>query len=255
MVLHGLALLVSAMVDRAVLAAGACPDVMVRVEGDYCPVVQQVCAKSADPATDRFAGLRCAEYAKPARCLAPREPLRVCVDREEYADERGGDAVPRVNVTFPEAEELCEERGARLCGEREWELACEGEALLPYPYGFVRDKTACNFDREDLGHPEDGLTDWRMPRSAYPRCVSPFGVHDLVGNVDEWTVRDGAALGAAPPSVLHGGWWLPGRNNCRAATYGHGLIYKGPQVGFRCCATPASTEAPARVLVSSAHRR
>ena len=40
--------------------------------------------------------------------------------------------------------------------------------------------------------------------------------------------------------VLRGGWWLPGRNRCRASTTGHGEEYSGKQVGFRCC-----REAPA----------
>ena len=37
-----------------------------------------------------------------------------------------------------------ESRGARLCKESEWQFACEGEAMLPYPYGLSRDASACN---------------------------------------------------------------------------------------------------------------
>jgi formylglycine-generating enzyme required for sulfatase activity len=80
----------------------------------------------------------------------------------------------------------------------------------------------------------EGLTDHRVRPGAFPACVSPFGVSDMVGNVDEWTVRAGAS--APNRSALHGGWWLPGRNNCRAATLGHTEDYSGKQVGFRCCA-------------------
>jgi formylglycine-generating enzyme required for sulfatase activity len=111
--------------------------------------------------------------------------------------------------------------------------------MSPYPYGWKRDSNICNFDKTNLGGAEDKLKDLRAPISAYPDCLSPFGVHDMVGNVDEWVERENVA----PPnrSVLRGGWWLPGRNRCRAATTGHGEEYSGKQVGFRCCkdAAPA----------------
>ena len=74
------------------------------------------------------------------------------------------------------AEAACEERGARLCTEPEWELACEGEEMLPFPYGYVRDSVESQFDRTDLGKMGEGLTDHRAPPEAFPHCVSPFGV-------------------------------------------------------------------------------
>jgi formylglycine-generating enzyme required for sulfatase activity len=204
---------------------------MVLVEGHYCPNVKQVCMKFADPPESPFAGLRCAEYKKPTECEGAREERRYCIDREEYAPP--GDPLPRVHATWTQASATCSSRGARLCTEAEWQFACEGEQMLPYPYGFVRDNTACNFDRTNLGKMGEGLYDYRAKITDYPRCLSPFGVHDMVGNVDEWTRIERAE----PPfrSALRGGWWLPGRNRCRAATIGHGESYTGPQVGFRCC--------------------
>jgi formylglycine-generating enzyme required for sulfatase activity len=109
--------------------------------------------------------------------------------------------------------------------------------MLPYPYGTTRDSSVCNFDRTDLGKMGEGLYDHRAPADAFPDCVSPFGVHDMVGNVDEWTRRTGQS--APHRSALHGGWWLPGRNNCRAATREHAEDYSGKQVGFRCCTDAA----------------
>jgi sulfatase modifying factor 1 len=208
-----------------------CPSPMLLVDGDYCPNLTQTCVRWKDPPTDPFAYIRCAEWKRPATCEGPTVHERYCIDREEFV--RSGETLPAVHVSWTEAEATCEERGARLCTEPEWELACEGEEMLPFPYGYVRDSSICNFDRTDLGKMGEGLTDHRAPADAFPACTSPFGVHDMVGNVDEWTARVGKQ--APNRSALHGGWWLPGRNNCRQATLAHAEDYSAKQVGFRCC--------------------
>ena len=74
------------------------------------------------------------------------------------------------------------------------------------------------------------MYDLRQPVESNPQCLSPFGVHNMTGNADEWVERAGPHA-----SVLHGGWWLPGRNRCRASTAEHGEGYSALQVGFRCC--------------------
>jgi formylglycine-generating enzyme required for sulfatase activity len=206
---------------------------MILVEGDYCPDAEQVCLRWIDPPP--YENLRCAEYAKPAKCKVPKVHKRFCIDREEYAarDANGDLELPMVRKNWNEAQAICATRSARLCRETEWEFACEGPDLSPYPYGWKRDSTICNFDKTNLGGPEEKLNDLRAPLSAYPDCKSPFGVHDMVGNVDEWVEREG--MQAPNRSALRGGWWLPGRNRCRAATLHHGEEYSAKQVGFRCC--------------------
>ncbi len=228
-------------------AAPVCGEDMLLVDGEACPDAEQVCLKWIDPPP--YQNLRCAEYAKPARCKVPRVHRRFCVDREEYAAPatpsaneiaNPDDKLPIVNKSWGEAKALCEARGARLCKESEWEFACEGPEMSPYPYGWKRDSSICNFDKTDLGGPMEKLKDLRAPLAAFPDCKSPFGVHHMVGNVDEWVEREGMA--APNRSALRGGWWLPGRNRCRAATMHHGEDYSAKQVGFRCCrdAPPAS---------------
>jgi sulfatase modifying factor 1 len=206
-----------------------CPSTMVLVEGEYCPSVRQDCKRWLDP-PGPYHEYRCAEYA-PSVCLAARVHKRFCVDREEYVNP--GDALPLAHQSWTSAAAICKSRDARLCLESEWQFACEGEEMRPYPYGFERDGDACNIDRMNLGKPQSGLNDLRAPVSAYPRCLSPFGVHDMSGNVEEWATLD---HGKAPDrSTMKGAWWLPGKNTCRAATLGHGEVYEGPQVGVRCC--------------------
>jgi len=218
---------------------------MLLIEGEYCPDVEHTCLKWLDPPP--YQNLRCGEYAKPAKCKVPTQARRFCIDRDEYPEAAApapdttttsfsvgpNDRLPVVKKNWNEAKALCESRGARLCKEAEWEFACEGPEMSPYPYGWKRDSAVCNLDRTDLGGAEDKLKDHRAPFSAFPQCVSAFGVHDMVGNVDEWVEREN--MPAPNRSALRGGWWLPGRNRCRAATLAHAEDYAGKQVGFRCC--------------------
>jgi sulfatase modifying factor 1 len=203
---------------------------MVLVTGAYCPTVRQTCKRWLDPPPYQY--FRCAEY-EPSVCVSERVRERFCIDREEYV--RPGDALPLVHQSWTLAKAVCESGGKRLCRQSEWQFACEGEDMHPYPYGngLVRDATACNIDQTKLGKPQSGLSDLRAPTSAYPACVSPFGVHDMSGNVEEWATLDDGK----PPDrgAMKGAWWLPGKNTCRAVTLGHGEIYEGPQVGTRCC--------------------
>jgi formylglycine-generating enzyme len=218
-------------------ASAFCPAAMVLVEGDYCPQVRQTCKRWLD-GPGPYHEYRCAEYA-PSECLAPRVHKRFCVDREEWVNP--GDALPLAHQSWTSAAAVCAGREARLCLESEWQFACEGEDMHPYPYGqgLTRDGTACNIDQMNLGKPQAGLNDLRAPIDAYPRCLSPFGVHDMSGNVEEWATLDNGK----PPdrSAMKGAWWLPGKNTCRAATLGHGEVYEGPQVGVRCCRDAPAT--------------
>jgi len=208
---------------------------MLLAQGDHCQDAIHTCLRWLDPPP--YENLRCAEYKKPAQCKGAKHAMRFCIDREEFSSPAPGEdptkALPVVRKNWNEAQALCGARGARVCVEDEWEFACEGPEMSPYPYGFQRDSKACNIDRTDLGGPEEKLTDHRAPASAFPQCVSPFGVHNMVGNVDEWVTRRAAT--SPYRSVLRGGWWLPGRNRCRAFTLGHTESYTSKQVGFRCC--------------------
>jgi formylglycine-generating enzyme required for sulfatase activity len=207
-----------------------CPEGMSLVEGEYCPDVRHKCLRFLDePAKGQLAH-RCAEFDHEPACVAARQHRRFCIDRDEYTPE--GSKLPLVQQSWTGAQEICTSLGKRLCFGSEWEFACEGDALLPYPYGFVREAKRCNHDRENLSS-RGKLRDLRVPSQDRPECTSPFGVRNLVGNVDEWVVRDGFVRPWR--SALRGGWWLAGRNNCRASTTGHDEYYFGAQTGFRCC--------------------
>jgi sulfatase modifying factor 1 len=207
----------------------ACPKDMVEVQGDYCPKVQLNCKKYLDP-EGRYEKFRCADYG-PSTCVSKqRRHLRYCIDRYEYAPP--GESLPANHRSFTHAEKICKSIGKRVCLESEWNFACEGEEMRPYPYGFSRDPGACNADREDIVNLSGELRDLRAPSGSHPRCASPFGVFDLSGNLEEFVAIDGR--GPARPA-MKGAYWQPGRNFCRAAQTAHDRYYNGTETGFRCC--------------------
>jgi sulfatase modifying factor 1 len=222
--------------------AADCPPSMVLVEGDYCPEVEQRCLEWLDPPGTPYAHFRCKRYAQPAICHGKRVHKRFCIDATERVED--GSELPRNHVSWTDATALCAASGARLCKTSEWQFACEGEEMRPYPYGWERDKDACNVDvMTGLGR-VGKLVDHRTPASAHPRCVSPFGVHDMAGNVDEWATVDGLPRGKR--EVMKGSWWLPGRHACRQGQGGHGALYGGTESGARCC-----TDAPPPEVASA----
>ena len=209
--------------------AAQCPANMVLVEGEYCPQVQLNCKRYMDP-KGRYEQFRCAEYAA-SECLSKqRRHMRFCIDRTEFTET--GETLPANHKSFTHGEKACAALGKRMCRESEWNFACEGEEMRPYPYGFSRDGGACNADRTDVVSPEGKLRDLRAPGGSYARCASPFGVMDMAGNLEEFVAMDRSG---PPQPAMKGAYWQPSRNFCRAAQTAHDRYYNGTETGFRCC--------------------
>ncbi|MBI4951006.1 MAG: SUMF1/EgtB/PvdO family nonheme iron enzyme [Myxococcales bacterium] len=258
----------SAAPDGSIAPGGACPGGMVLVAGAYCPEVEQKCvahtkdyeqqerrraqAKAEGRTFDeRPAPERCVRFAEPSRCLSrERRPVRFCMDRYEWPNRQG--ELPALLRTWTEAHRACADVHKRLCTADEFNFACEGEDLRPYSYGYARDDTRCNVDKPYVQPNQSILVpydlcqeharcrthlaelDQREPAGSRPGCVSPFGVFDLNGNVNEWVERPGET--APRRSGLKGGWWGPARSRCRPMVTAHDENYAGYEVGFRCCA-------------------
>ena len=230
-------------------ATASCPRGMVEVEGDYCSHVEQRCLRWLDPDTK----MRCAEFAPaPIECQGKSTHKHFCIDQFEYPNEPG--QKPLVMKTWYEAKNACTAQGKRLCGETEWTLACEGQERLPYPYGYARNAEACNIDKAHPDVDEAAIANpatraaeverlWQgEPSGAREACVSPYGVHDMAGNVDEWVVNES---GHPFKSGLKGGYWGPVRTRCRPMTTAHNEEFSFYQIGFRCCADDKGTTTPA----------
>ena len=230
-------------------ATASCPRGMVEVEGDYCSHVEQRCLRWLDPDTK----MRCAEFAPaPVECQGKSTHKHFCIDQFEYPNEPG--QKPLVMKTWYEAKNACTAQGKRLCGETEWTLACEGQERLPYPYGYARNAEACNIDKAHPDVDEAAIANpatraaevdrlWQgEPSGAREACVSPYGVHDMTGNVDEWVVNES---GHPYKSGLKGGYWGPVRDRCRPMTIAHNEEFSFYQIGFRCCGDAADGAASA----------
>ncbi len=222
-------------------SGAACGDGMVLVDGIYCPYVGHTCTKFLIEERDV-----CERYAPEVLCEGRLLHRRYCVDVYEYPNLAG--VVPAVMVDWNDARRACAVEGKRLCTTEEWEFACEGPQMWPYPYGIDRDDAACNIDRpwtepnlEAFSDPwkiseEVERLDQRVPSGARPRCVSPFGVRDMTGNVDEWVDNPAGKTTDKPyRSTLKGGYWGPIRARCRPITSTHNEWFSFYQVGFRCC--------------------
>jgi sulfatase modifying factor 1 len=222
------------------IADPRCPSDMKLVEGEYCPEVKQRCLRWLDASKETI----CAAFA-PSECVsAHRTHKAFCIDTYEYPNVKGG--LPAVMISWNEAKSSCEAQGKRLCGQTEWTFACEGEDMRPYPYGdgLHRDTSACNIDKvwiDPVFKDKNGktvmkplaLVDQRARSGEYSACVSPFGVHDMTGNVDESVVNP---QGRPYHSAEMGGHWAHGaRNRCRPMTVAHNEIFKFYEIGSRCC--------------------
>ncbi len=154
------------------------------------------------------------------------------IDRFEYPNVSG--QLPRVDVSWAEAGKLCADRGSRLCTEAEWEQASRGLGNLDYGYGSEFEPRRCNTPWPQGDHwIRDRGT---VPSGTFSGCSTPAGVHDMIGNVWEWT--DGWYDRSAGWRVVRGGSWFHSVNYARSdGRFGRHLTsdYSLDLIGFRCC--------------------
>lgn len=91
------------------------------------------------------------------------------------------DNLPVTGVTWRQADAYCQMNDKRLPTEAEWEKAARGSQGVEFPWGNDWDESKLN-----AGSGE-GWEHHVAPVGSYPQGVSPYGVHDMAGNVMEWT--------------------------------------------------------------------
>ena len=145
---------------------------------------------------------------------------------------------PVVQVSARDAAAFCRWAGLRLPSEEEWEFAARGVDGRRYPWGDAAPdeggRRRANFGTVPCCAPDDGDGYLRTaPVGRFGEGVSVHHIHDMAGNVWEWT---SSPYRPRPEWVsIRGGGW--GNNPyCLRASYRHG---NPPDigldmVGFRC---------------------
>jgi formylglycine-generating enzyme required for sulfatase activity len=88
---------------------------------------------------------------------------------------------PAVNVNWDDAQAFCQSAGKRLPSEAEWEKAARGTEDPSIIWG--------NWNVPGLAN-IPGAAGRPAPGGSFPADVSPFGVLDMAGNVQEWVADE-----------------------------------------------------------------
>lgn len=105
--------------------------------------------------------------------------------KQLYVNWKKFETSPVTFLSWHEAQIYCQWRDARLPTEAEWEKAARGTDGRTYPWG---EEISCNFANYGF-YSTNGkmcMGGQIAPVGSYSKGLSPYGVYDMSGNVEEW---------------------------------------------------------------------
>lgn len=112
----------------------------------------------------------------------------------------GQATMPVTDVTWVDANAFARWAGKRLPSEEEWEMAARGVDGRLYPWGNDPEPARANVATRS------GEKRAIEPVGGYAQVESPYQVHDLIGNVWEWTASDYVAYPGGKVAELDSGF-------------------------------------------------